>query len=102
MPLILDGDWRGLNTGLEWLCRSGSWRQSPLPKGAPVGIVSRNLRLRGRPSLNEVNSTVAAHFGAVNNGPPASTCMWIHRWVTMNARGYDGPGLAVANLPFII
>ena len=21
MPLILDGDWRGLNTDLEWLCR---------------------------------------------------------------------------------
>ena len=38
----------------------------------------------------------------MGHGPRANTCLWIRRWATMNARGYDGPGLALANLPFII
>jgi hypothetical protein len=42
------------------------------------------------------------HICAVDHGPRANTCLGIGRWATVNARGYDAPGLALVNLPFII
>lgn len=50
MPLILDGEGRGLNTRHEGCARRSSLEAVPLFKGAHMGTVPRGIGLRGHPA----------------------------------------------------
>jgi hypothetical protein len=100
-PLILNGDWRRLNTGPEACACRWQWEAASPVRGRSRGYCASQIWALMTPISTWVNGR-PAHIGAVNDGPWANTCLWIRRWATVNAREYDGPSLALINLSFII
>lgn len=102
MPLILDGEGRGLNTRHEGCARRWSLEAVPCTRVLIWVLFLEILDCEGNHLRERRTVTVPAHFGP---GEQWATGQHLHvdpPVGRLECPGYDGPGQSLANLPSIV